>query len=69
MSNVTIHYSKEEWECNDEGDSRVSFFISRNSVLKHDLLECSCEFVQFEVSRRIQLICRNLFYLQIVLSC
>ena len=45
MSNVTVHYSKEEWERNDESYSRVSFFIGRSSVLSDQSLERSREFI------------------------
>ena len=68
MSDISVHHSKEEREGHNEVNARISFFVGRDRVFVYDLLENSCEFIQFEVSWRVECRCWHSLNLQIVLS-
>ena len=53
MAQITKHHSKEEWEGNNCKNSRVDFFMHRNSICVDDLLENFSKFIRFDIGGRL----------------
>lgn len=49
MHDITKHDTKEEWEGNACKQCWVCLFVSWNTISINNQLECTCEFINFEV--------------------
>lgn len=50
MTHISVHDTKQKWESNHGKDSRVDFFVHRNTIGINDLLEWHSKLVSLDMS-------------------
>jgi hypothetical protein len=50
MANITKHYTKQIWKCNNSYNSRINFLISWNTISIDYFLKYASKFIQFKMS-------------------